>query len=317
MLRTKISSLILACVLGLVVLVSSCSDDDNGSPAGPTATSTIQLTLNGLAPLPEGQNYQAWAIEYYGGYYYGYRMAFFNIDQSGRMIDPATDSLLTGPFTVNLAAEDVYGIGISLELSDTPVSASSYAQIMGGRMTDGSAELSVSNTFGIGQDFSGVSGKYVLATPTDTVSNNELSGVWFIDLTGGISTRGLNLPELPGGWTYEGWARINGTWVSTGKFTAANSADESNKYSGSFAAPDFPGEDFLVNPPAGLTFPTELPGGSLLVTLEPWGDYDVEPDKPFFLNLLSADIPSGAASHTTYYMTTLSGQLPTGLAVVQ
>ena len=66
------------------------------------------------------------------------------------------------------------------------------------------------------------------------------------------------LYDLPAGWKYEGWAVINGIPVSTGTFTNISDFDEADPYSSTMPGPPFPGEDFLINAPAGLTFPTDI-----------------------------------------------------------
>jgi hypothetical protein len=71
----------------------------------------------------------------------------------------------------------------------------------------------------------------------------------------GDETPALNLPPLPAGWIYEGWAIVNGTPLSTGKFAEINQADQAASYSGPIAGPPFPGEDFLDHAPVGIIFP--------------------------------------------------------------
>ena len=61
--------------------------------------------------------------------------------------------------------------------------------------------------------------------------------------------------------------------------------------------PPFPGEDYLVNAPMGLTFPTNLAGGTAVISIEP--DPDNSPN-PFTLKPLVKMIPADAADHVTY-----------------
>ena len=140
----------------------------------------------------------------------------------------------------------------------------------------------------------------ILATPTDGGSmTNEKSGVWWLDPTAGPGA-GLSLPALPAGWKYEGWAVVNGMPLSTGKFTLAAGADASAPFSSlSAAGPAFPGEDFLINAPTGLTFPTDLSGKTVVISVEP------EPDNssaPFLLKPLVGMVPATATDHTPYSM---------------
>jgi hypothetical protein len=65
------------------------------------------------------------------------------------------------------------------------------------------------------------------------------------------------------------------------------------------SGPPFPGEDFLVNAPAGLTFPTNLAGGMAVISIEPVPDNSTA---PFLLKPLVAPIPANAIDHTDYQM---------------
>jgi hypothetical protein len=76
--------------------------------------------------------------------------------------------------------------------------------------------------------------------------------------------------------------------------------------------PPFPGEDFLVNAPSGLTFPTDLSGTTQVISIEP------DPDNssaPFLLKPLVATVPSPAMDHVTYAMSSnVANSFPTGTA---
>ncbi|MBN2288290.1 MAG: hypothetical protein JXQ83_03085 [Candidatus Glassbacteria bacterium] len=314
--KKRIITLCLPAVLAAFLLfAASCSEDKSSTE--PEGSSIVELSLSGLEPLEGGLNYQAWVIEYYNGYLYGYPLVIFNLNEAGAMIDVSGDSLLSGEFTIDLAAEDIYGIVVSIELSDVVVTSSSYTQILGGEVSDGEAALTTDSWLGMDFSFENLAGRYVLATPTDSISSNEKSGIWFMDLSTGVSLNGLVLPDLSAGWEYEGWVILDSTYISTGKFTSALSADDMNQYSGAWSNPSFPGEDFLQNAPAGVSFPTDLAGASVLITIEPEGSYDVDLDKPFPLRLLVANIPSDATPHTTYYMNAVNDTRPGGTATIK
>ena len=122
------------------------------------------------------------------------------------------------------------------------------------------------------------------------------------------SRSGLQLPELPGTQRYEGWARVDGVWRSTGTFRDPAAADldaETAPQRGSESTGfPFPGQDFVnavtpieaFDPPAlllnqDLAFPGEG-DFEVVITVEP------EPDNslaPFPLPVLSAIIPFDAA----------------------
>jgi hypothetical protein len=108
--------------------------------------------------------------------------------------------------------------------------------------------------------------------------SNENSGIWFLNRSTGSPVAGLNLPDLTGtDWTYEGWVVIGGTPVTTGTFDKVDVADGFNGYSGAGASPPFPGEDFITNAPSGLTFPTDIAGGTAVISIEPRVDNDPGP----------------------------------------
>ena len=103
---------------------------------------------------------------------------------------------------------------------------------LAGDVSNGKATLSVGHGAAFGDDFLSATGAYILATPTDSPDANENSGIWFLDLSSGSPAVGLDLPGLPPGWTYEGWAVIDGVPVSTGRFIALNETDLDAPYSG-------------------------------------------------------------------------------------
>ncbi len=108
---------------------------------------------------------------------------------------------------------------------------------------------------------------------------------------------------------------LEGTALSTGKFVEFAAEDDSAAYGGAEPGPAFPGEDFLENAPAGLNFPTDLAGASVMVTLEPVPDDNTE--KPFFLKILLGDIPLDAVDHTAYELSKNPAPLPSGTATLK
>jgi len=65
-----------------------------------------------------------------------------------------------------------------------------------------------------------------------------------------------------------------------------------------------------------MTFPTDLSGAPILVTMEPWDDYDTEPLSPFPFRLLGATIPGDAEPRVNYAMSALLDLMPKGRATV-
>ena len=80
------------------------------------------------------------------------------------------------------------------------------------------------------------------------------------------------------------------------------------------AGPPFPGEDFLTNAPAGLSFPTDLAGGTAVISVEPEPD---DSSAPFTLKPLVGPIPADAVDHETYTVGNNIMSFPTGSAVIR
>ena len=124
----------------------------------------------------------------------------------------------------------------------------------------------------------------------------------------------MDLPVLPEGWVYEGWAVINGTPVTSGRFTDVMAADFSAPFSSTDAGPPFPGEDYINNAPTGLTFPTDLAGGTAVISIEPEPD---DSSAPFTLKPLVQAIDAAATDHVTYSMGNNAANFPTGSAAIK
>jgi hypothetical protein len=262
---------------------------------------TVTLGINGLEDLGANYQYEGWLIV--GG--------------------PVT----TGTFTVDaggMLSQTVFNVGLSdligattfvltIEPIPDPDPNPSAVHILAGDFTNFDASLSVGHPAALGDDFSGIDGNYILATPTNGDMTDELSGVWFLDLSGGPPPiAGLTLPTLPAGWKYEGWSVIGGMPVTTGTFTAVDMVDDADPYSSTMPGPPFPGEDFLVNAPSGLTFPTDLSGTTQVISIEPDPDNSTA---PFLLKPLVATVPSPAMDHVTYAMSSnVANSFPTGTA---
>lgn len=279
--------------------------------------SLVELTFEGLQPLDGGLKYQAWAVTNRSGLFQGAPFLLFNVNEAGELLDPVRDTVITGPFRVGMAAEDIYGIALSLELTEDEFVSSSYSYLLGGILERKFAELELAPWLGLNMDLSGMTGGYVLGTPTDGEGNHELAGIWFLDGFSPVPGPGLGLPDAEAGWTYEGWVVVGTDTLSTGKFSAASGMDGSNAFSGEEPAPGYPGEDFLVDPPAGVTFPLHLPAAGVLVTLEPWREWDMEPESPFFLRLLEGQVPESAVPGASYQLASLFDHLPRGTARVR
>jgi hypothetical protein len=157
-------------------------------------------------------------------------------------------------------------------------------------------------------------GSFML-TQHEAPASNENSGIWFLDLSTGSPTVGLDLPDLAGtDWTYEGWVVIDGVPVSTGRFDTGNGADDFDGFSASDMYPPFPGEDFLMNAPTGLTFPTDISEATAVISIEPRMDDD---PAPFMFKPLTGAIPASAQDHVVYDLTDRTSTLPTGTVTLE
>jgi len=278
---------LLTVVFAAVLLFSACSNDDDDTTNPPANNeSNLTLAINGLEDLGANFAYEGWMIVDGKAITTG----VFNVDGTGKLSKTS--------FPVNSA---------DLAKADpTPTNV----HILAGDFSGTNGALTVSHGSAIGTDFTTAMGSYILATPTDGMMNNENSGVWWLNLPG--PTSALTLPTLPAGWKYEGWAVIGGTPVSTGTFTSAMGADDAAAFSGAMGSPPFPGEDFLLNAPAGLTFPTDLSGATVVISVEPSPDNS---PAPFALKPLVANVPASAMDHVSYNMMNNAGATnPTGTA---
>ncbi len=284
-------------VLSLSLFLIGCNDDD--SPSEPT-TSSLELNFAGLEDLGSSAMYEGWI-----------------------MVDGAPKT--TGTFSVNASgtlSQSFFDIDsddlssatafiLTIEPNPDPSPNPSDVHIIAGDFSGTSASLSVGHGAALGNDFSSISGKYILATPTNGADTDEKSGIWFLDLSSGSPAVGLSLPTLPAGWKYEGWTVINGVPVTSGTFTSVSVVDDADPFSSTQGGPPFPGEDYLVNAPMGLTFPTNLAGGTAVISIEPFPDNS---PNPFTLKPLVKMIPNDAADHVTYTMDKNLGSFPTGTA---
>ena len=261
----------------------------------------LNLSFTGLEPLGADAVYEGWVIVEGEPVSTGR----FAIDDTGATVAVAGEdhsSTVAHP-------EDAEAVVITIEPLDDPDPAPAATHVLAGDVVDGTAELTVSHPAALGVDFAEASGTFILGTPTDGDGNNELSGVWFIDLP---LAQGLDLPTLPEGWAYEGWAVIDGVPVTTGQFLDPGAADEFDGFSGSEGGPPFPGEDFIINAPEGLEFPTDLTGATVVISVEPTPD---DSPAPFAIKPLVAEVPAGTGDHQVLDLGA-GPALPSGTATI-
>lgn len=274
-------------VLAGMMIITSCKKDETPT----NLMKNINLNISGLEDLGPDYVYEGWLIVNGSPVSTG----TFTVDASGNLSQT----------TFSLDASDVDNATtfvLSIEPANDSDPAPAATKMMAGDFSGNSASVTTS----LVGDFSNAAGKYILATPTNGADSDENSGIWFLDISTGSPTVGLTLPQLPDGWKYEGWVVINGQPVTTGTFTNTKATDDADPFSESMPLPDvngadgfFPGEDFLMNAPSGLSFPTDIAGGMAVISVEPYPDNS---PNPFTLKPLVQPIPAGAVDHTVYDM---------------
>ena len=262
-----------AAIAGSLVL-ASCDDNENDS----NDTSVLTLNLKGLESLGDGFAYEGWIMVDGAPKSTG----TFTVDGAGKL--SATTFMIDED---DLAAATAFVLSIEPSPDTDPAPAAT--KLLVGEFSGNTASVSTGT---VGSDFDKATGKFIVKTPTTTTTDDDYSGIWFLDNSGAMMEAGLDLPELSPGWKYEGWVVIDGTPVTTGTFTMTDKADDAAPFSGSDASgPAFPGEDFIMNAPSGLTFPTDIQGGTAVISIEPDPDNSAA---PFVLKPLVKMIPDPA-----------------------
>ncbi|WP_052593970.1 anti-sigma factor [Aureispira sp. CCB-QB1] len=279
--------LLIALVSGLFILT--------GCQETPITTNNFTVSIAGLEDLGNDYVYEGWLIVNGTPVSTG----TFTVNNTGVLSQTSFEADISD---LDNATKFVLSIEPSVDSDPAP----SAVKILAGDFSNNTATLSVGDGAALGSDFSTAAGSYILATPTDALSNNENSGVWWL-VPGG--TPSLTLPTLPSGWRYEGWAVVNGMPLSTGTFTNVSGADDAAPYSGPNAGPAFPGEDFLTNAPSGITFPLDLSNANVVISVEPFPDNS---EKPFLLKPLVATVPANATNGTSYNMNNNNTTNPSG-----
>lgn len=285
---------------------------DDDEPGGESTGSTdfepverriAEVTAEGMESLSNGFHYELWAIIDGSPATVGK----FNIDAGGTVVDLQGIAVPDSQFDAGRDLREAVDFVITIEGAGDVDITPGVSKYLAGPSDEDTAELVVSDGRALGDDFAQSVGRFILATPTNGADTEEESGVWWRDLSVDPPAPGLVLPTLPPGWEYEGWAVIDGNPVTTGRFVGTNVEDFDDPFSGSEPGPMVPGEDFLVNAPDGMTFPTDLSGQTIVVSIEP------EPDDsplPFTLKPLVAEISPVAATHQSLAMELNLGSLP-------
>ncbi len=286
------SSLAIASVVALAVVIGGCGDNDN-----PVVPQTGNLTLNfaGLENLGSGFAYEGWLIV--GGA--PVSTGTFTVDGSGVM---SRSSFSVGLSDLEMAAKFVLTIEPSPDSDPTPA----HTHYLAGDFSGGSAILTVADGAALGNAFTSASGSYILNTPSTSMDDTDYAqGIWWLDPMAGPGPT-LDLPTLPDGWVYEGWVVGQSGPVTTGRFTmvSGDDSDLGGMTAGSDGVPPFPGQDY-INPAMNLI------GGAAVISIEPEPDNDAGPFalKPL-VDMNVADVGIGVLQS----MANNAASFPTGSA---
>lgn len=288
----------LLALLILPALLLSCGEDDSPSLAN------FNVTINGLEDLGATAQYEGWIIVDGAPISTG----TFTVDGNG--------NLSTSSFSANAAdLEAATKFVLTIEPIPDPDPAPADAKLLAGDFNGNTATLSTGVMPALG-DFSNAAGTLFLRTPTDEAAGtgnngNDVYGVWF-GTPGMPPTPGFTLPTLPAGWVYEGWVIGDSGPISTGTFTDFGARDSGNPFSGTEnnAGPPVPGEDFFNAAPAGETFPLDIRGRRVVISVEPVPDNS---PAPFLLKPLWLEVPADAATApATHNFAQNLGTVPSG-----
>jgi hypothetical protein len=224
-------------------------------------TAYLEFTSDGLEPLGPGFVYEGWLI----------------VDgaavSAGRFSIMADGSLSRSGFAIevaDLAAVDTYVLTVE-PMVDADLGPS-HVHVLGGDFSGGTAMLTAGHPAALGDDFSSVSGPYILNAPSGGGAADYFNGIWWLNPSAGPGPT-LDLPALPAGWTYEGWVASADGPVSTGRFLMASGDDSDigGISAGPHGTPPFPGQDF-INPAFDLT-----DGFAAVISIEPDPDNSPNP----------------------------------------
>lgn len=269
---------------------------------------TLTLDISGLENLGDDYVYEGWVIVDGAPVSTG----VFTVDDQGawsastfEVVEATLDAATKFVLTIEPAGE-----------TGTEAATPAAQKLLAGDFSGTTASVSTAVGPGVG-DFSNAAGQFFLRTPTDEEvgaanNGNDQNGIWFGDPTTTPPGSGFTLPTLPEGWVYEGWVVTAAGPISTGTFTSFTSADSGNPFSGTAnnAGPPIPGEDFFNAAPEGQTFPLDLRGTTVVISVEPFPDNS---PKPFLLKPLVSELAADAATApTTHALGQNLGSFPTG-----
>ncbi|SVA33941.1 uncharacterized protein METZ01_LOCUS86795 [marine metagenome] len=288
----------------LLLMVPGCGETPSEFRPLPAALGDLRGVAMGferLQPLDQGI-YSAW-LRLEKGDRVG--IGTFNVNSNGQPVDG--QGSVIDRFTASETLFSAISILIAIEPTGAIQDAPSEAVILQGPFIDGIATMAVPFPPGIGE----ATGSYRVFTPTDGPNTNEGSGVWAANANGEPT---LALADINNLYMFEHFMVINGIPLTMGRFKTTDTRDLRNPWSGPLTdtAPAVPGEDFVANAPAGFTFPADLSGSRLLVTLEALYGDRVEPSQ---LIVLEGTLPAVVGGEIIQ-LTNQTANFPTGTAVI-
>ncbi|MBD3219384.1 MAG: hypothetical protein GF310_14015 [candidate division Zixibacteria bacterium] len=222
----------------------------------PPATDILTLDFEGIGDLGPDYVYEGWLIVAGSPVSTG----TFTVDGDGNLsqtfFEVASSDLM-------MATKFV----LTIEPYPDPDPAPASTHYLAGDFSGDMASLTTADPAALGSDFLGASGPYILNTPSTASDDSDYhAGIWWLDPMAGPGAT-LDLPELPAGWTYEGWVVGPGGPVTTGKFTEVDEVDfdAGGPTAGPDPIPPFPGQDY-VDPLMSLI------GYAAVISIEPYPD---------------------------------------------
>ena len=268
------------------------------------AVSVLTLHFEGLRPLQAG-HYEGWAL------IGSERVSTGKFRVTADRTLVALNGTAVSAFPLARDIAEASQISVTIEPEGDRDATPSGVVILNGALVGGRARLSFPAAL------EELAGGFILASPTDADLTNEVAGIWFTDTT--ATRAGLELPELPPGWTFEGWTGTQGLSFSMGRFVRPTGPDFATPFSGPRPGYRFPGEDFVARLPGTVRPPVNLADGAstIAVTIEPdLGGQDPSGGGPFWLlplrRAVEANTPTGVQQRLDLDMSVV----PSGVATV-
>ena len=238
----------------LIVGLAGCGSDSDNSSDSAIAEGDVRLNLSFSALDDLGADYV----------YEGWLLVNGTPVSTGRFTSNTSD--VQSASLEDAEAATKYILTIEPAEGDDPTPADTH--VLAGDIIDSSSTLTIADGAALGTDFLNSTGSFITATPSAPTASYT-QGIWWL-ADGPVA--GLNLPELPAGWAYEGWVAGPDGPVSTGTFTNPNGADSdgAGATGGTEPTPPFPGQDF-INPAVNII------GMAAVISVEPSPDNSPAP----------------------------------------